>query len=243
MQDCIHAFYDDDAKRYDSRWLTRGGSRTARIQGKIVKELISCWSGYRILEVGPGTGRFSINLVECADTYFAADLSSKMLQFARERLLHATSNEIEMCQASFYSLPFHESSFDALFSVNVLNHVPDIEAALAEISRVLKPGGKFLVSFANASSFFLPAALVVNKRGNALGKQVYSQWRPFRSFTRMVEKAGLDINEIRGNVHIPKWLDFPIARSILFSLDIISRNGPLRRLAPTIFLSGIKAVA
>lgn len=240
MPDGVRSFYDEDAKRYDSRWLMRGGERNAQIQGQIAEELTSRWSGDRILEVGPGTGRFSIDLIKCSDSYFAADISGKMLRRTREKLSHLQNPNLGMVEASFISLPFPEFTFDALFSVNVLNHVPDADVALTEISRVLKPGGHFLISFVNLTSYFWPIAFLINRRGTAIGKNVYSKWRRFAIFNSKVRKAGLEVNEIRGNVHIPKWLDLPFARSILSSLDLLSRNGRFAKYAPTIFLSGTR---
>jgi ubiquinone/menaquinone biosynthesis C-methylase UbiE len=243
MNDDVRAFYNDDAQLYDYRWRSPGGIRNALIQGKIVEELISSWSEEMILEAGSGTGRFSTQLIECANFFFAADISRKMLHRTRERISQQQYTNFGLVETSIISLPFSESSFDAIFTVNVLNHVSDIDVALSELSRVLKIGGRFIISFANASSYYLPAAYIINRQGKALRKDVYSEWRAFSSFYRKLQMSGLEIDEIRGNVHIPKWLDFPVARRLIAGLDLISRKGFLTKYAPTVFVSGTKIAA
>lgn len=240
MGNDVKSFYDRDAESYDQRWLGKGGRRTAEIQAELGRRMISDWSVRRCLEIGPGTGRFSVDVGRRASSYVGADLSREMLLQARAKLGGSASEGVGLVQASVEALPFADGTFDAVFCVNVLNHVPRIRLALGEISRVLEDKGHFLINFTNVKSYFLPAAILVNRRGEALGKSVYSRWRSLRRMRKTLEEVGLRANELRGNVHVPSGLDMPLVRELLFLLDLLSRRGWLVRLAPTVFVNGTK---
>jgi ubiquinone/menaquinone biosynthesis C-methylase UbiE len=102
------------------------------------RELLSQASG-RTLEVGAGTG---LN----ADLY--PDAVTELVLSEPDRFmaakLRAKRPEAELIQAPAESLPFEDDSFDTVALTLVLCTVPDPPAALREIARVLKPGGRFL---------------------------------------------------------------------------------------------------
>ena len=235
----VRKFYDDDAHQYDNRWTTQGGSINHLIQKKIVTDLLVDWSEDKVLEIGAGTGRLSQNVMRCSKNFFVSDLSKEMLQMTKERI-KGQANNFYLTESSIYSLPYKDSVFDAIFTVNVLNHIQDIDRALSEMTRVLKTGGGFLLSFHNLSSYYYPAAILLNRNNRAYKKDVYTVWRPYRGFLDKLCEIGLQINQIRGNVYIPIWLDYPVLRTILTIIDKFSRYGPLVKFSPTIFISGIK---
>jgi len=99
----------------------------------------------RVLDAGCGNGRYLRFLQKRADDdamLVGCDLSPKMLERARRRL---KSDRPCLYSADVTRLPFGDESFDALVCGWVLEHLPTIEAGLAELSRVLRPGGKLLV--------------------------------------------------------------------------------------------------
>jgi ubiquinone/menaquinone biosynthesis C-methylase UbiE len=99
----------------------------------------------RILDVGSGAGQMLQHLVKYADpgaTLTGFDLSHKMLVRARHRL---HSDRPRLVAADLTRLPFADSSFDCLTCGYVLEHLPDARAGLAELSRVLSPGGRMLL--------------------------------------------------------------------------------------------------
>jgi len=98
-----------------------------------------------ILDVGSGAGQIAGHLLEFADRdaqITCTDLSAQMLRRARARL---KSDRPEFVVADVTALPFGDASFDCVTCGYVLEHVPDTRAGLAEISRVMKKGGRMLL--------------------------------------------------------------------------------------------------
>jgi 2-polyprenyl-3-methyl-5-hydroxy-6-metoxy-1,4-benzoquinol methylase len=96
-----------------------------------------------ILDCGCGEGALLPSLSKLSQRVTAIDLDTR----AAERLTqHFRLPNVTVRQASVDRLPFPDASFDAVFSADVLEHIPVLEPALAEINRVLKPGGSFFVS-------------------------------------------------------------------------------------------------
>ena len=100
--------------------------------------------GVRILEIGSGTGSLLSRLR--ADGYDAVgvDVNARLLEEARR--WHA---DLPVQQVEGTSLPFPDASFDIVMSFDVFEHIPDSDAHLREVRRVLRPGGTYLVQTPN----------------------------------------------------------------------------------------------
>jgi SAM-dependent methyltransferase len=105
-------------------------------------ELFSSLAGSHgtLLEVGCGIGMDSVQLAKCGFDVTAVDLTENALEVARENAARAGVT-IDFRLGNAEGLDFPDESFDAVYSFGVLHHTPDIEAAVAEVHRVLKPGG------------------------------------------------------------------------------------------------------
>lgn len=101
--------------------------------------------GGRVLEVGCGRGvgteiifrRFG------AQTVVAFDLDPDMVERARRRLAGHPPERLTLFVGNATAIPAADASFDAVFDFAIIHHVPDWPRAVAEIARVLKPGGRF----------------------------------------------------------------------------------------------------
>jgi SAM-dependent methyltransferase len=101
--------------------------------------------GESLLDLGCGAGFdafVAAQLVGPAGRVVGIDLSPEMLAVARAGQAEAGFPELEFREASVEALPFPDASFDVALSNGVLNLVPDKPAALGEIFRVLRPGGR-----------------------------------------------------------------------------------------------------
>jgi ubiquinone/menaquinone biosynthesis C-methylase UbiE len=96
--------------------------------------------GARVLDVGCGLGDFTAVLVEHGLAAVGCDVSSEALLRARER--HPGVEFVQSADA----LPFGDAAFEVVWAGEVLEHVQDVLGLLAEIHRVLRPGGRLLVS-------------------------------------------------------------------------------------------------
>jgi ubiquinone/menaquinone biosynthesis C-methylase UbiE len=113
-----------------------------------LREILEPEPGERVLEVGPGTGYHSLPVaawISPAGTLEIVDVIPEWLDHTvREAARQGLAN-IVPTRADATSLPFEDRSFDSAFLVQVLGEVPDQEAALRELRRVLKPGGRLVV--------------------------------------------------------------------------------------------------
>lgn len=105
-------------------------------------------SGERVLEVGPGTGYYTLDVAESirpSGTVDIFDLQQEMLDHTLRRATERGITNLTATQGDARDLPYADESFDAAFLVAVLGEIPDQDAALRELARVLRPGGRLVV--------------------------------------------------------------------------------------------------
>ena len=106
--------------------------------------------GAKVLDIACGTGfGSSILLREGAANVTAADISEEALDQAHG-CLRSFGDRAEVRREDCLALTFPKDSFDVVTSMETVEHLPDAEAFFTEIHRVLKPGGRFLLSTPNA---------------------------------------------------------------------------------------------
>jgi malonyl-CoA O-methyltransferase len=111
---------------------------------KLILEHLGDLSGRRILDAGCGKGRFARVLLE---RYPLARLCA--LDLAEAMLRHVTAPATP-CAGSITALPFADRVFDGVYATESLEHAVDIDTAVAEICRVVKPGGRIVIIDKNA---------------------------------------------------------------------------------------------
>jgi 2-polyprenyl-3-methyl-5-hydroxy-6-metoxy-1,4-benzoquinol methylase len=100
------------------------------------------YEGKRVLDMGCGTGRWTKYVAQKAGFIEAIDPSEAV--YSAAGLLQEVNNA-RVSQASVDNIPFPDNSFDLVFSLGVLHHIPDTEAAMKKCVEKVKPGGHFLV--------------------------------------------------------------------------------------------------
>ncbi len=140
----LHAHEDKSAYlgKYFEHELAKGKQSIARFLS-----LNREWVGGRVLDFGCGAGGLTFALREHAASAAGVDLEEYKLAFARSEAARRGVDGIEFVCYAGERLPFADASFDTVFCVDVLEHVPKPDLALAEMRRVLKPGGLLLLSF------------------------------------------------------------------------------------------------
>ena len=117
-------------------------------QRRTVLGLLGPRAGERVLDLGVGPGFLASEvaaLVGPDGLVAGVDVSESMLAIARTRVVDGPAAPVQLRIGSATDLPYEDQSFDAVVSTQVLEYVNDIPAALAEIRRVLRPGGRVLV--------------------------------------------------------------------------------------------------
>lgn len=102
----------------------------------------------QFFEPGIGTGRIALPIVQRGYSYTGVDISLKMMDELR-RKLGDTPHRLSLVQGDATALPFAEHRFDVALTVHLLHLIPAWRQALAEIRRVLKPGGLYLFCYDN----------------------------------------------------------------------------------------------
>lgn len=131
---------------YDRQFQNTVGSYIDSSEMEPVLDLLSGLQGGHILDVGCGTGRFLPWLTE-RNRVTGMDLSESMLEQARAKCAQAT-----LTAASVLAIPFPDNTFDAVYSVRVIQHIRDQEQMIREMSRVCKPGGRVVLVTYNSWS-------------------------------------------------------------------------------------------
>ena len=126
----------------EDRFLARRLTTWAELHGPLVEDAtvdaVIEGQPSRVLEVGCGTGDFSARLQrQAAIDLVALDLSARMTALTSARGLDAVRADVQ-------ALPFRDERFDCVLANRVLYHVPDLDKGLAEIVRVLRPGGRLV---------------------------------------------------------------------------------------------------
>jgi ubiquinone/menaquinone biosynthesis C-methylase UbiE len=179
------------------KWFAAYWNRAVKFEPASLKRMrkatLAGLSG-RVLEIGCGNGANFPLYPNTVSVLVATDPDPYMMEAAGKRA-KTLSLETEGYEAGADRLPFEDASFDAVVCTLVLCSVPDQEAALAEIRRVLKPGGEFR---------FLEHVRAKNSAGAWFQDTCAPAWRwlgagcnPNRDTRAAIERAGFTLLEIR----------------------------------------------
>ena len=103
----------------------------------------------RVLDLGCGAGVLSERLVAAGYSVDAVDMSADMLAFTKQRLSKYDSDKFRLARAECAALPFPDATFDVIACIGVFGYLEDVDAAIREIKRVLRPGGTLVLSIRN----------------------------------------------------------------------------------------------
>lgn len=221
-KETIQSVYNKIAREYDERIPGSGPADEIFTATELDFLLSKVVSGEKVLDMGCGTGRFTVPLAEAGADVTGFDLSSGMLEVAAAKLadrgLNATTQQGDMAD-----LPFPDNTFDTVTSMLALMHIPlaDRPKVFREVSRVLKPGGRMLLCVKNAvfERLFKGDRFASVDVTNVADKQLLftetrsgvdytAAWYSFapHDLSALFATVGMTVTHMKGNSTLSVWL-------------------------------------
>ncbi len=161
--------------------------------------------GERVLEIGCGTGDFSLHLARAGARVTGVDLSSRAVRLAQGKACRH-DRRVSFGVADATMLPFADNSFDLVFSCECLEHVPEPRRLIAEAFRVLAPGGLLILTTENYSNGMVLAwihAWWMDRPFNSGAIiQPLEQFFVFWQVRRWMRAAGFTVERLVGSHHV-----------------------------------------
>jgi ubiquinone/menaquinone biosynthesis C-methylase UbiE len=221
--DAVRAHWNAVAPVYD-RWNSRYDTTHFQRFEEGVRYL-PLKPGVRVLDVWARTGNASSYLRQaCPEIdYVGVELSEGLLAFARQKY-----PETSFLQAAMIALPFPEASFDHVLSLETLEHVPDPGQFLGDARRVLRAGGRLVLSTPPATAEWMTS--LVDRLGMNHGEGP-RRFLPSIEVKKLLAENGFRLLLHRGTVLIPagprflrrwgqEWLDPRVQGSFLAEFGI-----------------------
>ena len=162
--------------------------------GRWRAELLKDLSG-NVLEIGSGTGATLPHYPKTVTRLVLSEPDPNMRRQLQKKLAASEGSRAEVSDASIAALPFEPASFDAVVCSLVLCSVPEQKAALAEIARVLKPGGR-LVFMEHVAADGKPGRLKWQRRIEPLWKRCMGNCHLTRRTEAAILAAGFEFERI-----------------------------------------------
>jgi len=218
--------FDDEGSRLVEQFNESTGAKVRR--GRILSAL-SIRPGSHVLDVGSGPGHQAYELaavVGSGGLVAGVDCADSALEIARRRCSNLSNVTFELGDAS--KLPFPDATFDAAMSSQTFEYLEDAPAALAEMHRVVKPGGRVLIHDTDWG------AMVWHTEDRARMGRVLNAWDGHladpqlpRTLGRKLTDAGFTDISVEAVIQIDTNCDPGSVSSILikFVIDYVTLHG------------------
>jgi SAM-dependent methyltransferase len=189
-----------DPKEYAYWRKSYLGALTERIEEEDIFRLAGDVKGKILLDLGCGDGTYSIAAFQRGARVTGVDISDPMLDAAQHRAA-ACGASVEWRQASAESLPYDSGTFDIVLAVTILCFIKNPLQAVQQVSRVLRPGGAFVIGELGRYSSWAVSRRVRGWLGS-------SRWRDAHFWTigelqELLQQGGFQVGTARGCVYYP----------------------------------------
>jgi ubiquinone/menaquinone biosynthesis C-methylase UbiE len=176
---------------WDAQAYGRNGAFVHELAGGVL-EWLNAQMGEFILDLGCGDGQLTQRVAAMNANVLGVDASVDMVAAARER-------GVEAEQANAESLPFHDATFDAVFSNAALHWVRDQDAMLAQVHRVLKPGGRFVAEMGghgNIAAIRVALMAVLERHGYGNREDGVNYYPTAECYTERLKRHGFKVEQM-----------------------------------------------
>lgn len=181
------AIFDPIALSYDQWYESKMGKFVDDVETALAFSLFRPQKEMKILDVGCGTGNFSIKLAEMGCKVTAIDISEEMLGIARKKAVEKQL-DIAFHKMDIYDLKFADHTFDGVFSMAAFEFIKEPKKAYEEMYRVLAKEGQLLIGTIHKDSHW--GRLYLSK---AFQENTVFRYAHFKS---MEELKGLDLKHL-----------------------------------------------
>lgn len=176
---------------WDPQAYAQNGAFVHGLAGGVL-EWLAAQPGDRILDLGCGDGQLTQRIAATGASVQGVDASPQMAAAARARGIAAD-------QASAESLPYPDGIFDAVFSNAALHWVRDQDAMLAQVKRVLRPGGRFVAEMGghgNIAAIRVALIAVLARHGQTGREDEVNYYPTPDAYTRRLTRHGFKVEQM-----------------------------------------------
>lgn len=160
-----------------------------------------------ILDIGCGNARDVLPILRANARVVGVDISSEMIQQGKCDLARAGFPDVELQVGNAIALNFTTEVFDGVLCSEVIEHIPDAAEAIGEIYRVLKPGGRLVLSTPNRASWYgfdryVLWTGILRRNWN----HPFDRWRTMKELTTLLEDQGFSVGVTRTVCYVPGFL-------------------------------------
>ena len=194
----VKEMFNSDAREYLAAYEDPSQLRSFIFQERkrVVFEFLKGVSGV-VLDAGCGPAVYTDGLVRAGCTIHGVDISPEMIALAKQRQFPKASFSI----GSVESLPFPSEMFDGILCVGVLEYLEQLEAAVGEMARVIKPGGRVVVTLPNGDSGLNRLDSVLRRFfRSAVSREYVPKYLSPRSLEDVLARHGLQVEQRRFHI-------------------------------------------
>ena len=190
MEEKVIAFYDDIAPDFDQEQDEFGFIRVPEreIALNTIKKVAQ--ANHSVLEIGAGTGRFTMEIAPWVRKVTAVDISPKMLDHMAAKMAQQGISNIERICGNFIDRTFDEK-FDLIVSFSAIEYIGEKEALFAKLSNLLAPGGELIITTAHNTFFRW-----WGRMGNYIRQGIYMQAYSKKIMRKLISTNNMEIVEI-----------------------------------------------
>lgn len=152
MKEKVIEFYDSLAPEYDREQEEFSFIRKPESEAVLALLKKTVRTDQSVLEIGAGTGRFTLGIARSAATVTAVDISRKMLDLLARKAAEKGVRNINPVPGDFRDMNF-DGKFDLIVSFSAIEYIKDPKSLFMKISGLLKPGGRLILTTAHDTFF------------------------------------------------------------------------------------------